>query len=257
MQARLLATPSPTSAASTPLHEHPNAITVPPPHAGLSPPMATPALPPMSNPAMIALPTTPSEMPASGPIGTAPSAPSHDRAPSITFSPGTNMGGKASGRGRAGSGSGSGEKKDPKEVFNDIAQQSKKGFSAIMQKLGGDKDREREKEREEGGFVVVGRDADGGDGAHKKGPTGRAHAGSLSGKGGEMGAMKSARLKREADEAGALPELGTWLGIAVRDALTGGHRRQGLPYRRVPPRVAPLAKGEGPVFSPDGQFSVE
>lgn len=141
-------------------------------------------------------------------------------------------------------------------MFNDIAQQSKKGFSAIMQKLGGDKDREREREREEGGFVVVGRDAEGGDGAHKKGPTGRAHAGSLSGKGGEMGAMKSARLKREADEAGALRRLGTWWGIAVRDVLTGRYRRQSLPNRRVPLRVTPLAKGEGPVFSPDGEFLI-
>ena len=96
----------------------------------------------------------------------------------------------------------SGDKKDPKEVFQDLAVQGKKGFNAFMQRLGGDRDREREKEKDkEGdGFVMVNpnlgamRDDDV---LQRRGTAGRA-------KSGETSALRGARLKREADEAGTL-----------------------------------------------------
>jgi hypothetical protein len=78
-------------------------------------------------------------------------------------------------------------------VLNDIAQQSKKGFNAIMQKLGGDKG-----DREEGGFVVVGRDdaEQGATGLQRRGTTARGDPTR------GMGTMRGVKVKREADEAG-------------------------------------------------------
>jgi hypothetical protein len=91
-------------------------------------------------------------------------------------------------------------------VLNDFAQQSKKGFNAIMQKLGGDKDRERD--REEGGFVVVGREGEGD--IQRRGTTNKHGHGLAAGRTGETGPMKSVKLKREADEAGEHFPPKTW-----------------------------------------------
>ena len=121
-----------------------------------------------------------------------------------------------SGRARSGSASGA-EKKDPKEVFQDLAVQGKKGFKDFMQRLGGDRDKgkegEKERERDGDGFVLVdpklgalGKEEEGmgmgmGLGLQRKG-TG---SGGRGGKGGgETGALRGVRLKREADEAGEL-----------------------------------------------------
>jgi hypothetical protein len=77
-------------------------------------------------------------------------------------------------------------------VLSDLAAQSKKGFNAIMQKLGGDK---AEKDRED--YVVVGHDEG------SSSPAGRPRHGSTSrgdpARG--MGTMRGVRIKREADEA--------------------------------------------------------
>lgn len=110
--------------------------------------------------------------------------------------------GAGSGRARSGSASGA-EKKDPKEVFQDLAVQGKKGFKDFMQRLGGDRDKEKERDRDGDGFVLVnpnlaslGKDDDA-LGLQRRG------TGSRGGKsGGETGALKGVRLKREADEAG-------------------------------------------------------
>lgn len=146
----------------------------------ISPPTSNAPLPPMANPAL------------------AQSPPPSETSPS------------KSGRLRAGSASVSHGHQDnkTKDVFNDIAQQSKKSFNAFMQKLGGDRD----KDKEEGGFVVVG-------GAHSP-DTGDGAGGGLGGLGGsggiqrrgtiqgvgmkgasarQMGQLKS---KRDAEEAG-------------------------------------------------------
>lgn len=98
-------------------------------------------------------------------------------------------------RHRSGS-TGANEKKDPKDVFQDLAVQSKKGFNAIMQKLGGDRDKDRDSD----GFVMVsgGKDEDSmGLGVQRRGTATRGQ-----GKGGETSALRGVRLKREADDAG-------------------------------------------------------
>jgi hypothetical protein len=111
-----------------------------------------------------------------------------------------------SGRHRAGSASislgGLGQDKT-KDVFNDIAQQSKKSFNAFMQKLGGDRD--KEKEREDGGFVVVGNQ-------EAEGSTGLQRRGTLQGvgmKGASARQMGQLKSKRDAEEAGTSNELGS------------------------------------------------
>lgn len=135
----------------------------------LSPPNSLAPLPPMSNPAL------------------AQSTPPDNTSPS------------KSGRLRAGSASthahGHGQDNRTKEVFNDIAQQSKRGFNAFMQKLGGDRDKEREKE--EGGFVVVGSPESEGSGLQRRG--------TIQGvgmKGASARQMGQIKTKREAEEAG-------------------------------------------------------
>lgn len=110
----------------------------------------------------------------------------------------------AGNRNRSGSASAAGEKKDPKEVFQDLAVQGKKGFNAIMQRLGGDRDREKEREKEKerdgDGFVMVNPSIlKEDDGLQRRG-TGRGAGKS----GGETSALRGVRLKREADEAGEL-----------------------------------------------------
>lgn len=177
-QARLLATPSPSSPATTPLLEHPNALSLSgsmmsqhsygtSPFAGssaLSPPISTGPLPPTSNPAMLDVQSAGGFVP---PARSSAATPAHgERSASISFGPGSGTGaagsgggwsGSVLGRSRAGSASataataapgGSGDKKDPMEMLNDLAQQSKKGFHAIRQKLGGDKDKDKDKDKE-------------------------------------------------------------------------------------------------------------
>ncbi|WVQ93286.1 hypothetical protein IAU59_000353 [Kwoniella sp. CBS 9459] len=188
MQARLLSTPSPPSPANTPLHEHPfaNQPAGPSnPNAFTSPPMATPPLPAMSNPAA---PYTASQI--QGLADTPAFIPGHSHAPSATFSP-TREEKKAGNRLRAGSASGGVESKS-KDVLNDIAAQSRKGFSAFMQKLGGDKD--KEKDRDDGGFMIPGGGNDGDGGLQRRG-TGAGNSQKA------LGAMKGVKAKREADEA--------------------------------------------------------
>ncbi|WWC64114.1 uncharacterized protein I303_106722 [Kwoniella dejecticola CBS 10117] len=162
MQARLLATPSPPSPATTPLHEHPFAVPAGPSYT--SPPTSTGPLPAMSNPAL------PQPEPVHPP-----------------FSPE-----KKANRLRAGSASG-GESKG-KDVLNDIAQQSKKGFSAFMQKLGGDKDKDKDAAREKDDYVIGGEGAQGN--LQRRG-TGVARTNDQK----AMAAMRAVKVKRDAEEA--------------------------------------------------------
>lgn len=94
-------------------------------------------------------------------------------------------------RNRAGSASGTESK--GKEVLNDIAVQSKKGFNAIMQRLGGDKG---DKDKEDTGYVVIGSGGEGdGGGLHRRGT---ARGDPTRG----MGTMRGVKVKRDAEEAG-------------------------------------------------------
>ncbi|WVW79250.1 hypothetical protein I302_101216 [Kwoniella bestiolae CBS 10118] len=169
MQARLLSTPSPPSPASTPLHEHPFAVPAGPSY--ISPPTSTPPLPAMSNPAL------------------SQPEPLHSTRED-----------KKANRLRAGSASG-GESKG-KDVLNDIAQQSKKGFSAFMQKLGGDKDKDKDSHKDKDDYIIVGGgDGDlGGSGSLQRRGTGTSGANSNSNQK-ALSAMRAVKVKREADEA--------------------------------------------------------
>lgn len=93
------------------------------------------------------------------------------------------------------------EKKDPKEVFQDLAVQGKKGFNAFMQKLGGDKG---DREREEGGFVFVSGPVkeDDGTGLQRKSTSNRPGHVLPHGKGQEGGALKAVKAKRDVEDAG-------------------------------------------------------
>jgi hypothetical protein len=129
-------------------------------------------------------------------------------------------------------------------VFQDLAVQSKKGFNAFMQKLGGDKG---DKEPGDSGFVMVGGGGKDDDGM---GLQRRSTNRGIHGKGQETGAMRAVRAKREADDAGEFdlhhvvwgPKL---IGI-----------RQGVPERSLPPRVPQAQAGEGPGFGFDGGLSL-
>lgn len=180
MQAKLLSQPtSPNQGPS----DYPGQLTI-------SPPSTSGPLPPMSNPAL------------------SQAASSENTSPSKT------------GRLRAGSasahGSGHGQDNRTKEVFNDIAQQSKRGFSAFMQKLGGDS--HRDKEKEEGGFVVVGSPEMEGSGSG----SGIQRRGTIQGigmKGASARQMGQLKTKREAEEAGTSTSfpinLPTYLLMAI------------------------------------------
>ncbi|WVQ81563.1 hypothetical protein IAT38_003687 [Cryptococcus sp. DSM 104549] len=173
-QARLLSTPSPSSPVNTPLQEHPFAVSAGP--AYTSPPTVTAPLAPSSNPALDS------------------HVPPPAAAPSHTFSPRKDASAERSfgNRLRASSGSGAaglGAETKPKDMFNDIAAQGKKGFSAFMQKLGGDKDKEKEKDD-----VVLGGVE--GEGLQRRGTGATARDAAKA-----MGAVRGARVKREADEA--------------------------------------------------------
>jgi len=96
-------------------------------------------------------------------------------------------------------------------VLNDIAAQSKKGFNAIMQKFGGDKT-----EKDDGGFVVVPRGQDEGEGAGLQRKSTSARGDPSRG----MGTMKGVKVKREADDAGAFGQ--TWFRGSI------AYTRQGI-----------------------------
>lgn len=143
----------------------------------ISPPTSTAPLPPMANPALVQSPPPPGSSDGNG-SGGSPSK---------------------SGRLRAGSASHThGQDNRTKEVFNDIAQQSKRGFNAFMQKLGGDRDRERDKE--EGGFVVVGSPES--EGLSSAGVQRRGTIQGVGMKGASARQMGQLKTKREAEEAG-------------------------------------------------------
>ncbi|KAL7421481.1 hypothetical protein Q5752_004368 [Cryptotrichosporon argae] len=167
MQAKLL---SETSPSPSPSHEKPHPF---------SPPTVNPPLPPSSNPAQ----TSPEHLfPSNASVGFSTQT-TTDKKPLI-------------GRNRAGSGSGIGIGGDskPKEVLSDIAAQGKKGFSAIMQRLGGDK---AEREKEEGGAAL-------GDEVPNLQRRGTGSAGSAK----VLSAQKGIKAKREADEADKAYRLG-------------------------------------------------
>jgi hypothetical protein len=109
-----------------------------------------------------------------------------------------------------------------KEVLNDIATQSKKGLSALLQRLGGDKD----KERDETTVFSMGGDPD----------TGLQRRSTVRGEGGKVGtAMKSAKARTDADEAGEFNTL-TTLSAAVWSLMT--FIRQGISQWHLPPGVS-------------------
>ena len=154
---------------SQPTSPNQQAVDMPSNLNAISPPTFTGPLPPLSNPAMM-------------------QPPSSETSPS-------------KGRHRAGSASIALGQDKTKDVFNDIAQQSKRGFNAFMQKLGGDRDKERE--REDGGFVVVGS-------PEGEGSTGLQRRGTLQGvgmKGASARQMGQLKSKRDAEEAGQLAEI--------------------------------------------------
>lgn len=118
--------------------------------------------------------------------------------------------------------------------------QGKKGFKDFMQRLGGDRDKgkegEKERERDGDGFVLVdpklgalGKEEEGmgmgmGLGLQRKG-TG---SGGRGGKGGgETGALRGVRLKREADEAGELSASSHWPRCSATEAFAEGKSDQG------------------------------
>ncbi len=177
MQAKLLAESSSSSPTSTPVRENPNVFASLP----ISPPIANPPLPPMSNPAQ-------------PPPGLADTPAFASSQVNVPFSPSAReekKHGSSGGRTRAGSASVAEIK--GKEVLNDIAVQSKKGFNAIMQRLGGDKG---EKDKEESGFVVVGSGGDGDGAGIQRRTTARGDPAR------GIGTMRGVKVKREADEAG-------------------------------------------------------
>ncbi|WVQ75466.1 hypothetical protein IAR50_005091 [Cryptococcus sp. DSM 104548] len=165
MQARLLSTPSPTSPTTANLQEHPYAVPAGPSYT--TPPRATPPLPPVSNPALISV----------NEIG----RPTHTPSSSMS-SPGKEKE-KVGNRLRAGSGSGLEIKS--RDVFNDIAASGKKGFSAFIQRLGGDK------EKGDDASVAGGLE---GEGLQRRGTTGSSNSKAQL-------AMRGAKVKRDADEA--------------------------------------------------------
>ena len=176
MQAKLLAD-SPTSPAGTPLREHPNAFTVPPPStaAVMSPPISTGPLPPSSNPAQ------------ASDLSVSFSSPTTENPPELKE--------RKLGRLRAGSGSGVGDLQKPKDVFVDLANQGKKGFKAMMEKLGGEREH---RERDDSGFVVV---PPGGEEPARAGLV-RRGSGARGDPTRGMGTMRGVKVKRDADEAG-------------------------------------------------------
>ena len=181
MQAKLLAD-TPISPGSPPLREHPNAITASGPFSSLSPPTSIPALPPSVNPAQ--------------PNDTSITS-------SIILSPKESTEKK---RTRAGSASGTGGDNKPKDVFNDLAAQSKKGFNAILQKFGGDKDRDRDDLP-----VISTLDLEGGSGLQRRGTGARGDPAR------GMGTMRGVKVKRDADEAGRSCSV---FRVVVEPALT-------------------------------------
>lgn len=88
--------------------------------------------------------------------------------------------------------SNSGLESKSRDVLNDIAAHGKKGFSAFMQRLGGDKDREREKDD----LQIISHGVES-EGLQRRGTTGSANPK-------VQMAIRGAKAKREADEAGEL-----------------------------------------------------
>ena len=176
MQAKLLAD-SPVSPVGTPLKEHPNAMS----YSALSPPTSSGPLPPASNPAQ-----------------------------EVSFDPATKDQGDKKGRLRSGSATGLGNVDlKGKEMFNDLAQQSKKGFKAMIEKFGGDREHKNDE-----GFVVVPQGGDdttlstGGSGLQRRGTGARGDPTR------GMGTMRGVKVKREADEAGEVSDgFVTWCGV--------------------------------------------
>jgi hypothetical protein len=168
--------------------------------SALSPPSSTPALPPASNPQVQPYFEVPVQ--------------THGKRPSVSHA-----------RLRAGS-SGGQTQAQAKEVLNDIAAHSKKGFNAIMQKFGGDKT-----ERDDGGSVVVQRGQDEGEGAGLQRKATSARGDPSRG----MGTMKGVKIKRDADDAGE--SCHTWRS---RQKLIP---RQGIQIGRVQLGVVTASKG--------------
>ncbi|KAK4686696.1 glucosamine-phosphate N-acetyltransferase, partial [Tremellales sp. Uapishka_1] len=193
MQAKLLSS-APGSPGTTTLQEHPFTHVASPPSGPISPPTTTAPLPPLSNPAI------PPGFADVGPWTPGHGAPSS----SISFSPSAAVSKSNVGRNRAGSGSGSAFEKDSKskDVLNDIAAQSKKGFNAFISRLGGDKG---ERDREEGVGGMPGSSTGGDEGA---GLQRKATSSGSSSK--AAGAMKGVKAKRDVDEADKAYRLGVF-----------------------------------------------
>lgn len=172
-QARLLSSPSPPSPTSTPLQEHPFSVATGAPYA--LPPAIIPPLPSMGNPAASSASKVLTQEATSG--MSVPS-PNKDRENVMKFG------------NRLRAESGSGLEGRSRDVLNDIAAHGKKGFSAFMQRLGGDKDREREKDD----LQITSHGVEG-EGLQRRGTTGSANIKA------QM-AVRGAKAKREADEAG-------------------------------------------------------
>lgn len=198
MQAKLLSQGN--SPMTTPL-EHPTTTSFPfqSQQQAISPPAVTPPLAPMSNPSL------------------AQSPPESNTSMSLSHGSPSKSGGRL----RAGSATaGTDRDRDnkTKDVFVDLAQQSKRGFNAFMQKLGGDRD--KEKDRDDSGFVMVGSADTDGSGLQRRGTA--QGAGMKNAAARAMGAVKT---KREAEDAGMSVLL--WCSLVE---LTGKTRAIGRVY---------------------------
>ncbi|OWZ75844.1 glucosamine 6-phosphate N-acetyltransferase [Cryptococcus neoformans Tu401-1] len=178
-QARLLSSPSPPSPTSTPLQEHPFSVATGAPYA--LPPAIISPLPSMGNPAASSASKVLTQEATSG--MSVPS-PNKDRENVMKFG------------NRLRAESGSGLEGRSRDVLNDIAAHGKKGFSAFMQRLGGDKDREREKDD----LQITSHGVEG-EGLQRRGTTGSANIKA------QM-AVRGAKAKREADEADRAYRMG-------------------------------------------------
>ncbi|WVQ90002.1 hypothetical protein IAS59_003778 [Cryptococcus gattii] len=178
-QARLLSSPSPPSPTSTPLQEHPFSVVTGTSYA--LPSTVTVPLPPVNNPAVSSASKVLTQEATSD-----MSVPSlnKDREKETKF--GNRLRAESS----------SGLESKSRDVLNDIAAHGKKGFSAFMQRLGGDKDREREKDD----LQIISHGVES-EGLQRRGTTGSANPK-------VQMAIRGVKAKREADEADRAYRMG-------------------------------------------------
>lgn len=192
LQAKLLADPIKPSQNISPLSDEYSAqAALPTLGAGLGtgqgPPIVTPPAAPSSNPAMTGNPID--ILPSSQHLATLSAGDIRD--------PGRKRSGSNAAQAQA----------QAKEVFNDIATQSKKQLNAFISRLGGDKDKDRSEKQDETSAINAGQSFSHG---HSRSISEKPVAardvhmppgGGLSGQGKPPSALKGVKLRREMEEA--------------------------------------------------------